>query len=82
MDLTWINKIIRTNIDSENVKRHPSIPGSAAKNMSYNARVMAEASEEEILDLMRHTDTVAEIQNTLRDTTSISLGHIAVIPKM
>ena len=72
-------EVIKVEVECEG--EFDPIPGSAAKNMIYNARVMAEASEEEILDLMRHTDTVAEIQNTLRDTTSISLGHIAVIPK-
>ena len=39
--------------------------GEAAKRIGYRAKVKAEASAEEIRELMRYTDTVAEIQNTL-----------------
>jgi uncharacterized OsmC-like protein len=39
--------------------------GEAARRVSYRAAVAARASREKILDLMRHTDSVAEIQNTL-----------------
>jgi hypothetical protein len=35
--------------------------------------VNANASEEEIRELLRHTDTVAEIQNTLRVGTPVKL---------
>ena len=38
--------------------------GEPARNVSYRAKVTAQASEAEIRELMRHTDTVAEIQNT------------------
>lgn len=48
-------------------------PGSRAENLSYRAIVEAEGSEADILDLMRHTDTVAEIQNTLRQATPVRL---------
>jgi len=48
-------------------------PGSHAENITYTATVEAEANEAEILDLMQHTDTVAEIQNTLRRITSVTL---------
>src|SRR5262249_54065650 len=40
--------------------------GEAAKRLVYRAAVEAVASEAQILDLMLHTDRVAEIQNTLR----------------
>ena len=36
-------------------------------------RVKADAPEEEILALMRHTDTVAEIQNTIRAGMPVAL---------
>lgn len=49
-------------------------PGSPTNNIVYNAVVEAEASPEEIAALLRHTDTVAEIQNTLRRTTSVTLA--------
>ena len=48
-------------------------PGSAAQNVTYSATVEAQASEAEIHDLMQHTDTVAEIQNTLRIGTNVTL---------
>jgi hypothetical protein len=41
--------------------------------------VSAHASEEEIRDLMRHTDTVAEIQNTLRQMTPIALSSVEAV---
>jgi organic hydroperoxide reductase OsmC/OhrA len=49
--------------------------GEAARNISYRAAVNAKASREEIIDLMRHTDSVAEIQNTLRRSSQIVLAH-------
>jgi organic hydroperoxide reductase OsmC/OhrA len=53
--------------------------GGAASNVSYRARVKADANRQEILDLMQHTDTVAEIQNTLRAATPVALSECEVI---
>lgn len=50
--------------------------GSAAEKLSYRARVSARASRDRIVDLMRHTDTVAEIQNTMRRSCQIALADI------
>jgi uncharacterized OsmC-like protein len=50
--------------------------GEHAQNVSYRARVFANAGEEEIRDLMKFTDTVAEIQNTLRIETPVVLVNI------
>lgn len=50
--------------------------GSAASNVRYRAKVTAKASKAQIRELMRHTDTVAEIQNTLRSVTPVELEHI------
>ena len=47
--------------------------GKPASNVVYLARVIADASEEEIRELMRYTDTVAEIQNALRVETPVRL---------
>lgn len=47
--------------------------GVAAQNITYRASVDAKASQGEILDLMRHTDSVAEIQNTLRRSSAVLL---------
>ncbi len=49
--------------------------GTAARNISYRASVDAKAAREEIIDLMRHTDSVAEIQNTLRCSSQIMLAY-------
>lgn len=40
--------------------------GNPASNIVYRAKVHAEAGGEQIQQLLMHTDTVAEIQNTLR----------------
>lgn len=50
------------------------VPGHPGENLIYHATVEAKASEEDILELMKHTDTVAEIQNTLRKLTGCKLG--------
>lgn len=53
--------------------------GQPARNVTYRARVFAQASEDEVRDLMRFTDTVAEIQNTLRIQTPIVLTGIEAV---
>jgi uncharacterized OsmC-like protein len=55
------------------------IAGSRAENITYKAIVEADASEDALLDLMRYTDTVAEIQNTLRAGTSVTLASTVAI---
>ena len=53
--------------------------GEPAQNVSYRAQVHAKGSEEEIHALMEYTDTVAEIQNTLRSGIPVKLTHIEVV---
>src|SRR5688572_28137873 len=53
--------------------------GEPAKNVTYRAKVQGQASEEEIRELMEFTDTVAEIQNTLRIETPVVLSGIEVV---
>ena len=48
-------------------------PGSAAQNVTYSVTVEADASEADIRALMEHTDSVAEIQNTLRQGVDVRL---------
>ncbi len=55
--------------------------GEPAKNVSYRARVTAQASEEQIRELMAQTDQVAEIHNTLRVATPVKLSVIEVVAK-
>ena len=40
--------------------------GKPASNILYRAKIKANASNDEIRELMNYTDTVAEIQNTVR----------------
>ena len=54
-------------------------PGEPAKNILYRARVVADADELEIRELMKYTDTVAEIQNTLRIETPVVLAEIEAV---
>jgi uncharacterized OsmC-like protein len=49
--------------------------GAPAKNIRYRASVDANAPREAILELMRYTDTVAEIQNTLRASSPVILDE-------
>jgi organic hydroperoxide reductase OsmC/OhrA len=50
--------------------------GAPARNVTYRAKVKAQAAEAEIRELMSHTDRVAEIQNTLRVGTPVVLAGI------
>ncbi len=54
--------------------------GEGARGVSYRARVAAAASADEIRARLRHTDTVAEIQNTLRGGTPVVLAGVEVVP--
>ncbi len=49
--------------------------GTPARNVSYRAKVAAKASAAAIQELMKYTDQVAEIQNTLRAETPVTLGR-------
>jgi len=52
--------------------------GEGAKHITYSASVTADAPEPAIAELMRHTDTVAEIHNTLRQSTPVVLAGCEV----
>lgn len=53
-------------------------PGEGARNICYSASVDAKAPRDQILALMRHTDTVAEIHNTLRQSSPVVLSECEV----
>jgi uncharacterized OsmC-like protein len=55
------------------------ISGHSIENIVYSATVDADASEDAILELMRHTDTVAEIQNTLRQANRVEMTQMKAI---
>jgi uncharacterized OsmC-like protein len=52
--------------------------GEPARNVTYKAKVQARGTEEGIRELMEHTDTVAEIQNTLRAGTEVKLAGVEI----
>jgi organic hydroperoxide reductase OsmC/OhrA len=62
-----------------NVEGDFGAEGEPAKNVTYRAKVFAQAGREEIRDLMKFTDTVAEIQNTLRVGTSVVLTEVEAV---
>jgi organic hydroperoxide reductase OsmC/OhrA len=53
--------------------------GGPATGVTYRAKVAAQASAEAIRELMGHTDRVAEIQNTLRVATPVTLSEIEAV---
>jgi uncharacterized OsmC-like protein len=53
--------------------------GEPARNIVYKAKVVADADEREIRDLIKLTDTVAEVQNTLRIETPVVLAEIEAV---
>ena len=44
-----------------------------AQNIQVSTRVEADATEDEILDLIQHVDRIAEVHNTLRAGTEVEL---------
>jgi uncharacterized OsmC-like protein len=55
-------------------------PGEPARNVTYRAKVAAQASQAEIEQLMSITDKMAEIQNTLRGGTAVELVEMEATP--
>ena len=55
-------------------------PGAPARRLSYRVTVSARAPEHDIRELILHTDSVAEIQNTLRRINGVGLETTTAIP--
>lgn len=53
--------------------------GEPASNVQYQAKITAQASEAAIRSLAVETDRLAEIQNTLRIATPVTLSKIEVV---
>ena len=53
--------------------------GDPATNVTYRAKVTAQASEEDIRALIEQTDRLTEIQNTLRRGTSVVMTGIEAV---
>ena len=62
-----------------NVEGDFGAEGEHAKGVTYSARVFANAGEDEIREMMEFTDTVAEIQNTLRIGTPVVLSEMEAV---
>ena len=62
-------------IESVEVEANAEFPGIglAATNISYRAKVSSPASDAEIAELLRVTDAVAEIHNTVRSGVPVEL---------
>ncbi len=50
-----------------------SAEGEPGYNITYKAQLAGDATDEELAALIRHTDQVAEIQNTLRAGVKVAL---------
>lgn len=53
--------------------------GEGARNICYHVRISAQSSEDELQALLRHTDTVAEVHNTLRAGVGVTLSGVEVV---
>jgi organic hydroperoxide reductase OsmC/OhrA len=66
---------LRIPLDSVEMEASAQFPGIglAATNIRYRARVSSPASAEAIVDLLRQTDAVAEVHNTIRAGVPVAL---------
>ena len=62
-----------------NVQGEFGAEGEPTKHVTYQAKVFGHASDDEIREMMEFTDTVAEIQNSLRMGTSVVLTEIETV---
>lgn len=53
--------------------------GEPGRNVTYEAKVWARAAEAVIVGLMQHTDRMAEVQNTLRAGTAVTLARVEAV---
>jgi organic hydroperoxide reductase OsmC/OhrA len=66
---------LRVVVESVEVEAHADFEGIglAARNIRYRARVVSTGSDAEVARLLRETDAVAEIHNTLRAGVAVRL---------
>jgi uncharacterized OsmC-like protein len=66
---------LKIEVDSVEVEASADFEGVglAASNIRYRARVSSPASEEEVTALLRETDAVAEVHNTVRSGVAVQL---------
>jgi hypothetical protein len=47
--------------------------------IEYEVEIEADADREALEDLVRHTDAIAEIPNSLRQGTEVILGGVSIV---
>ena len=65
-------QVVVEDVEVEASAEFPGV-GLSATNVRYRARVSSPASATVIVDLLRQTDAVAEVQNTVRAGTRVEL---------
>ena len=65
-------KLVITHVEVEAAGEF-SAEGAAGHDFTYRVEVKGTATDAELDELVRHTDTVAEIQNTLRQGVAVQL---------
>jgi organic hydroperoxide reductase OsmC/OhrA len=65
-------------VESVEVEATAEFPGVglAATNIKYKAKVLSSASAAEITELLRQTDAVAEVHNTVRSGVAVTLENL------
>jgi len=53
--------------------------GEPARNITYRASLASNAPREAVVELMMHTDSVAEVHNTLRRSLPVTLSKCEVL---
>lgn len=64
---------VEVECDFDGVSGHP------VENIKYHVQVDGDGSQDEIETLIHNTDTLAEIHNTLRRASEVSLASVKVI---
>lgn len=81
-DLYREAKRLGISIESAEVEASAEFPGIglAATNISYRAQVQSSASADVVLRLMRETDAVAEVHNTIRAGVPVHFLEGSTVP--
>ena len=53
--------------------------GEPASNVTFDVKISADSSEDKINELLNLTDTVAEIQNTMRVAVPVKIRHTEIL---
>jgi uncharacterized OsmC-like protein len=70
---------IEVNSIEVNVEGEFGGKGEPATKIIYDVKISADATEDRITELLQYTDTVAEIQNTLRMAVPVRLRRTEIV---